>query len=88
MEALKRKTTVKKNVNVLQHIIGYFKQQLSADEKQEMLEIIDRYYNGYIPLIVPITLVGHYVRKYDQSYLKNQYYLYPHPLELGLRNHS
>ncbi|MFQ5843244.1 MAG: DUF1722 domain-containing protein, partial [Thermodesulfobacteriota bacterium] len=39
------------------------------------------------PLIVPITLINHYVRKYDQSYLKAQYYLHPHPLELQLRNH-
>lgn len=88
MEALKLKTTLKKNVNVLQHMLGFFKQQLSGDEKQEMLEVIDQYRNGYIPLIVPITLMRHYVRKYDQAYLKRQYYLYPHPLELKLRNHS
>jgi uncharacterized protein YbgA (DUF1722 family) len=49
------------------------------------LEIIDLYRLGTVPLIVPITLVNHYVRKYEQPYLKEQYYLHPHPLELQLR---
>jgi uncharacterized protein YbgA (DUF1722 family)/uncharacterized protein YbbK (DUF523 family) len=87
MEALRRKTTPKKNANVLMHLMGYFKQQLSSNEKQELLEVIDHYRREYIPLVVPITLIQHYVRKYDQLYLKQQVYLNPHPLELQLRNH-
>ena len=88
MEALKLKTTVKKNINVLQHMMGYFKKQLSADEKQELLETFNQYREGYIPLIVPLTLIKHYVGKYDQPYLKQQVYLNPHPIELKLRNHA
>jgi uncharacterized protein YbgA (DUF1722 family)/uncharacterized protein YbbK (DUF523 family) len=87
MESLMLKTTPKKNANVLQHMMGYFKEQLSSDEKQELLEVIEVYRKGYTPLIVPITLIQHYVRKYDQPYLKEQIYLNPHPLELQLRNH-
>jgi len=87
MESLKYKTTPSKNTNVLQHAMGYFKKDLSPDEKKELLEIIEEYRLGYVPLIVPITLLNHYVRKYDQSYLDNQIYLNPHPLELQLRNH-
>jgi uncharacterized protein YbgA (DUF1722 family)/uncharacterized protein YbbK (DUF523 family) len=87
MEALFLKTTPKKNSNVLQHMMGYFKDQLSSDEKQELLEVIDRYRQEYIPLIVPATLMNHYVRKYNQPYLKEQVYLSPHPMELQLRNH-
>jgi len=87
MEALQLKTTPKKTANVLQHMMGYFKEQLSFGEKQELLEVIDHYRQEYIPLIVPITLIQHYVRKYDQPYLKEQVYLNPHPLELQLRNH-
>ena len=87
LEALRLKTTPKKNANVLTHILGYFKEYLSGDEKQELLEIIDLYRQGTVPLIVPITLVNHYVRKYNQPYLKEQCYLHPHPLELQLRNH-
>jgi uncharacterized protein YbgA (DUF1722 family)/uncharacterized protein YbbK (DUF523 family) len=88
MDALNLKTTIKKNTNVLIHILGHFKRQLSADEKQEMLEVIDSYHAEQVPLIVPITLINHYVRKYDKPYLALQTYLNPHPLELKLRNHA
>ncbi len=87
MEALQLKTTPKKNANVLMHMMGYFREELSADEKKECLELIENYRREYIPLIVPITLIHHYARKYDQPYLKQQVYLNPHPLELQLRNH-
>lgn len=87
MEALKLKATPRKNTNVLMHMLGYFKKELDPWEKQEILEIIDEYRRELIPLIVPITLISHYVRKYDQPYLKEQTYLNPHPIELQLRNH-
>lgn len=87
LEALKHKTTIQKNTNVLQHLMGYFKKQLSADEKQEMLQIIDQYRAGHIPLVVPVTLINHYIRKYQQPYLSGQFYLHPHPIALQLRNH-
>ena len=85
-EALKLKTTSKKNSNVLMHMIGYFKEQFSSDEKKELLEVIDSYRRGHIPLIIPITLINHYVRKYNQLYLKQQVYLNPHPLEASFCN--
>jgi len=88
LEALKLRTTLKKNINVLQHIMGYFKEQLSKDEKQEMLEVIENYRVGYLPLIVPVTLLKHYVRKYKEPYLDRQVYLNPHPIALQLRNHA
>ena len=87
MEGLRLVATSRKNTNVLSHIMGYYKKHLTADEKQELLEIIERYHKGLIPLVVPITILNHYVRKYDEPYLKGQYYLNPHPLELMLRNH-
>ncbi len=87
MDALKIKTTVKKNLNVLQHILGYFKNELSSAEKQQILEVFEDYRNEHIPLIVPITLLGFFVRKYGEPYLSKQFYLNPHPIELQLRNH-
>jgi uncharacterized protein YbgA (DUF1722 family)/uncharacterized protein YbbK (DUF523 family) len=83
--SLKLKTTPNKNVNVLQHMMGYFKKQLTGDEKNELLEIINEYRIGNSPLIVPITLINHYIRKYEQPYLSQQVYLKPHPVELKLR---
>ena len=88
MEALRLKSTPKKNANVLTQILGYFKKELSRDEKRELLETISLYREDTVPLIVPITLINHYIRKYDQPYLMEQYYLHPHPLELQLRNHA
>ncbi len=85
---MKLKPTVKKHVNVLMHMMGYFKKLLSSDEKQELLEIIEQFRNEHIPLIVPITLFNHYVRKYNEEYLQQQHYLNPHPTELRLRNHA
>jgi uncharacterized protein YbgA (DUF1722 family)/uncharacterized protein YbbK (DUF523 family) len=87
MKGLAFHATVKKNTNVLQHIMGYFKQQLSADEKTELVDIIGQYHDCLLPLIVPITLLRHYINKYDQQYLKGQRYLAPHPAQLMLRNH-
>jgi uncharacterized protein YbgA (DUF1722 family)/uncharacterized protein YbbK (DUF523 family) len=88
MNALKLKSTSAKNSNCLMHMMGYFKKVLSSDEKAELLEVIGNYREGYVPLIVPVTLMSHYVRKYSQQYLRQQYYLYPHPIELQLRNHA
>jgi len=87
MEGLRLIATSRKNTNVLHHIMGYFKKELGGGEKRELLEIIDHYQRGLIPLVVPVTLLSHYVSKYDKPYLKKQYYLNPHPVELMLRNH-
>lgn len=85
MKTVRLSATPAKHVNVLQHALGYFKQQLSADEKQEMLELFDQYRRGVMPLNVPIALLNHYVRKYRPAYLDEQVYLHPHPVELHLR---
>jgi uncharacterized protein YbgA (DUF1722 family)/uncharacterized protein YbbK (DUF523 family) len=87
LEALKLKATAKKHANVLMHMAGYFKQWLSSEEKAELQEIIETYRKGLVPLVVPITLINHYVRKYKEPYLRSQHYINPHPVELQLRNH-
>ncbi len=86
-KSLRLEATVPKHFNVLQHIFGYFKKQLSADEKQEVLSIIEDYRARKVPLIVPITLLNHLARKYQQPYLQQQVYLNPHLIDLGLSNH-
>ncbi|MBD0315063.1 MAG: DUF523 and DUF1722 domain-containing protein [Nitrospiraceae bacterium] len=87
MKALAMKATVRKHVNVLQHILGFFKERLGQPEKAELLGVIDDYQRGLIPLIVPLTLIKHYVRLFDVEYIRDQVYLNPHPKELMLRNH-
>ncbi len=88
MQATSKTATRSKHQNVMLHILGYFKKDLSAEEKAELIDIIDKYKASHYPLIVPITLLNHYVRKYDKPYLAEQYYLNPHPTELNLRNHA
>ena len=87
MRTLRRKATPGRHANVLEHMLGYFKELLSADEKQELVALVTDYRNGLVPLIVPATLVTHFVRKHGVEYLARQHYLRPHPKELLIRNH-
>jgi uncharacterized protein YbgA (DUF1722 family)/uncharacterized protein YbbK (DUF523 family) len=87
MMAMEKIATPRKNANVLQHILGFFKKDLDAASRQELLTHIDDYRRGLTPLVVPITLLRHYVRLLDVEYLAEQVYLNPHPKELALRNH-
>ena len=87
MEALGVPATVRKHVNVLTHLAGYVSKQLSPDERAELAETIADYHHGLVPLIVPITLIRHYVKKHRIAYIQDQMYLQPHPKELMLRNH-
>ena len=87
LEAMALHATVRKHTNVLQHIMGYFRKRLSPVEKQELVEVIGRYHDRLVPLIVPVTLLRHYVRIHEEPYLSRQRYLDPCPAELMLRNH-
>jgi uncharacterized protein YbgA (DUF1722 family)/uncharacterized protein YbbK (DUF523 family) len=87
MAALAVRATPKKTCDVLQHMLGFFKDELTRDEKAELLETIDAYRAALVPLVVPLTLIKHYVRKYEVGYLARQVFLSPYPAELMLRNH-
>lgn len=87
MEALAVHATTKKHANVLDHMMGYFSTQLTAAERRELVELIRDYRRRLIPLIVPVTLIQYYVKKYAVEYLDGQVYLAPSPMELMLRNH-
>jgi len=87
MSALEVMATPKRHVNVLQHVLGYFSDQLDGSARREIIEIIDDYGRGMLPLVVPLTLVRHHVRQFAVVYLQEQTYLDPHPKELMLRNH-
>jgi uncharacterized protein YbgA (DUF1722 family)/uncharacterized protein YbbK (DUF523 family) len=86
MKILKKPPSRNNHVNVLQHIQGYLKKQLVADDKSELCELIDNYRRGNVPLIVPITLLKHHFRKNPDPYIEESYYLNPYPFELKLIN--
>ena len=86
MSGLKKPATRKRHTNVLMHVMGFFKGQLSGDDKQEMLELLESYRNGQLPLVVPITMMKHHLRRYPHPYIEQQFYMNPYPEELMLRN--
>ena len=88
MAGLKKIATRKKQTNVLQHVAGHFKKLLDADDKKELGDVIESYRLGLVPLIVPVTLLRHHVRRHEMKYLAQQSYMEPHPTELMLRNHG
>ncbi|MCG3175250.1 MAG: hypothetical protein MOGMAGMI_00172 [Candidatus Omnitrophica bacterium] len=88
MGALARQATVRTHTNVLEHLFGFFSDRLDPSERRQVLEVIRQYHRRLVPLVVPVTLVRHFVRKYDITYLLGQSYLEPHPKELLLRNHA
>ncbi|MBF6560577.1 MAG: DUF1722 domain-containing protein [Candidatus Binataceae bacterium] len=87
MAALARPATAARHVNVMQHMAGYFSDRLDPGARLELASLIEDYRGGLVPLIVPITLMRHYVRHFAIAYLAGQVYLEPHPRELMLRNH-
>jgi len=84
--ALSSRPTSKRHANVLYHALGYLKRVLYPFEKQELVQLIEDYRKGLVPLVVPITLIRHHVAKHEIAYLEGQLYLKPHPKELMLRN--
>ncbi len=87
MSALKVLATPAKHANVLQHMAGHLRAGASVADRQELLEVIEDHRRGLVPLIVPLTLLRHHVRRARVAYLEGQIYLDPHPKELMLRNH-
>ena len=86
MAALRRPATRKRHANVLMHLMGYLKKHIDGGDKAELVEVIESYRLGRVPLIVPITLLKHYFRRFPNDYIAKQVYLNPHPAELMLRN--
>lgn len=86
-EALAVKATARKHANVLYHLMGQLKKRLDAGDKAELVEGIEAYRTGLVPLVVPITLFQHHFRRHSMPWVEEQVYLNPYPAELMLRNH-
>lgn len=86
MSSLRLRASRKRHTNVLMHIFGFLKERLDPDVKQEILAQLDKYRTGLVPLIVPVTLIRHYLKQFPHEYINSQYYLEPYPDELMLRN--
>jgi uncharacterized protein YbgA (DUF1722 family)/uncharacterized protein YbbK (DUF523 family) len=87
MRALSQLASVRRHVNVLQHVLGHLRGRIDDPARRELSGLIDDYRRGLVPLVVPITLIRHHVGRLRIAYLMEQLYLEPHPKELMLRNH-
>lgn len=87
MEALSRQATPRRHQNVLQHALGHLRGVVDAATSRQLHDLMEEYGAGLVPLVVPITLLRHYVDRLEVEYLAGQTYLDPHPRELMLRNH-
>ncbi|PID80998.1 hypothetical protein CSB20_04630 [bacterium DOLZORAL124_64_63] len=85
--ALATRATTARHVNAMQHVAGHLKGEVDPDALNRIHQVIQDYKAGLVPLIVPITLLRHYIELLDVHYVKDQVYLNPHPRELMLRNH-
>ena len=84
--AISKKSSIKKNRNVLLHMAGFLKNHLSKIEKDTLHEQIEEYAKKIVPIILPLSTLKLYTLKYDVKYLANQVFLDPYPKDLALRS--
>ena len=88
MTGINKRSTKGRNHNALAHMAGYLKDRLSSDGRQELSNTLNSYRQAFVPLSVPMTLISHILRRFNETYLLQQTYLSPHPKEMALRNHA
>jgi uncharacterized protein YbgA (DUF1722 family)/uncharacterized protein YbbK (DUF523 family) len=86
MEALKSRSNRNRHFNVMQHLTGFLKETLSSEEKAELNTVLEEYKNGWVPLITPMTLLHHHLKKLEHAWVEAQYYLAPYPASLAVRS--
>lgn len=87
MGHLKKRANRRTHTNALMHIMGYLKKDIDSETKQDLLSSIEEYRTEKVHLVVPLTLLKHYLKRYGSEYINSQAYLDPYPHELGLRNY-
>ncbi len=83
MEVMTIRANKARNVNVLQHVMGFFKEVLSPEDKQELLDLFEAYRAKRVPLGTPLTLLRHHLRHHPNDWLARQFFLEPYPIELS-----
>jgi uncharacterized protein YbgA (DUF1722 family) len=83
---LSKQATRKTHTNTLAHLQGYLKKHISRQDKAELVNVIGQYKQGFLPLVAPIMLLRHHFMHFPHEYVKNSYYLNPHPDRLMLLN--
>lgn len=79
MAAMRKPASVARHTNVLMHLQGFIKQELSSSERQELREVIMAYRRSELPRQAALTLLRHYLMLHPNYYLLSQHYLEPIP---------
>jgi len=85
-QTIAEKSSIGKTRNVLEHMAGFVKNDLSEIEKTTLHEQIRDYAAKIIPLITPLSTLSMFAHKYEASYIMGQKFLTPYPKELALRS--
>jgi len=75
MNALKIIPTVDQNINVMMHIMGFLKRDITASDKAELLRTMEKYRVGVVSKDVLITLIRYHLKNHPNQYLSSQHYL-------------
>lgn len=86
LRCISKPASVGRHVNVMHHVMGYFKGVLPSMVKQLILGTIEEYRAGQLPIVVPLTLLSHNAQQHQIEYLLGQVYFDPYPKEWMLRN--
>jgi uncharacterized protein YbgA (DUF1722 family) len=82
IRSLSRPPEYTSHINVMMHMLGYFKKILSTQEKAFFLDELEKYRAGWIPLFILNELIKVWNARSNQTYLINQTYINPYPSEL------
>ncbi len=69
-------------INSLYHAFGWISEGLSTDEKKLFLDTVEEYRDERIPLSVPLHMLDSYAVRFNNTYLKGQFFLKPYPAKL------
>ncbi|MFL0810349.1 MAG: DUF523 and DUF1722 domain-containing protein [Agarilytica sp.] len=86
MSTLKKLASRKGHTNAMYHLLGYLKEGVPGNARQELAKHIEDYREDIVCLSVPMALLSHYLKLYGSDYIKQQAYLEPYAHDLGLRN--
>lgn len=81
-ELLKKDPSTKRRINVLSHIYGYFKKDISEHEKEFYLDLQEQYLNKQVPYINLLNILYSWCLRFNEEYLINQKIFRPYPKEL------
>jgi uncharacterized protein YbbK (DUF523 family)/uncharacterized protein YbgA (DUF1722 family) len=85
MEGMRFQATVKKNVKVLRYLLNILRKELTKEDRDDLMDVIEHYHLGIVPITVPVNMLKIYIRKFKNHSLKDQYYLNPIPIEIMQR---